>query len=152
MANQTYRTYPKRRMERVSSVISHSITNSTSTKVLHAVEDRKTLVRAILQLQVIGSADGGNYQLLLHREPRGTSIGNPVVAESLDQDKVKEEMWTYTAYADNTGGNPANNNHIFVDLSSMRKLDPGDEIVLKTLGAGAATAEIVGTITLLFKE
>lgn len=151
--NQTvvYRA-PKRRVERVGCVIAHSITNGTATKVLHDCEDRKTLVRAILQLHVVGSADGGNFQILLHREPKGTSIANPALGESLDEDLAKEEIWRYQAYAANGSTDAANSHTIFVDLSSMRKLDPGDEVVLKTLGAGAATAEITGIVNLFFKE
>lgn len=150
MANKPMYRAPKRQIEKVRSLISHTITNANITKACHVAEDRKTLVRSIIQLEINPAADGGYFHIALVRDPRSTQIESLTTGESLDQDQTKEQIWSYQGYTD-----PALDemfHPIFVDLSSMRKLDPGDEIVLRTVGSGANTADVCGVVQLFFKE
>ena len=150
MANRLVYRGPKRRIEKVLSRIDHTITNSVTEVVLHTAEDRKTLVRTIVQLDVHLDQKTGSstFSLKLQRAPRGTTIINPSIGESTDIDMAKEEIWSYTGFVDSVEKSPT---FIMVDLKGMRKLDPGDTLVLSDFG-GNLTATMVGTIILIFKE
>lgn len=147
MAKQQYTRAPKRRIERVQSRINHQMINTVTESILHTCEDRKTLVRTIIQLQV----DEGNpspFALSITRKPRDNSVGDPAVGESLDSDLIKENIWTYVGF-----GPTANSTvlQIDVDLKSMRKMDPGDTIALKDIQTAGGN-DLAGVITLFFKE
>lgn len=149
MAETKYR-YPKRRIERVSNRINHQLTNAATTSILHTCEDRKTLVRAIITLytfRITGVQTAWNY--VLHRLPRGQSVGSPSVSESLDNDVVKEQIWDISQ---GQFGTALEVIETHVDLKSMRKMDPGDTLVLKDTCSVAAGAHVYGQITLFFKE
>lgn len=150
MAQNQFRTYPKRRIERVRSRINHTVTNASITNILHTVEDRKTLVRTIIDLRVynIVAADHA-VNLVIHRLPRGQTVGNPLVTENLDADQIKENIWEALVGRFGISQEPI---HIHADLKSMRKLDPGDQVVLKTVSDGVDTDKCVGTIVQMFKE
>lgn len=151
MANTARPIYraPKRMIERVNSRLNHTMTNAAATKTLHTVEDRKTLVRSILQLEIVPNSTPGTYTLVLERLPRANSVGTPGTAESLDSDMIKEQLWSFTGGFNATSTEPK---EIFVDLGSMRKLDPGDTVVLKTITDAANMCDCMGNITLFFKE
>lgn len=140
---------PKRHIERVGNNIDDNITNSTTNIILHTCEDRETLVRTIIQLDV-GYQNPGDYALVIAREPQGTAVIAPGVGQSLDIPMVKEEIWTYMGRAPQTADQSVQ--HITVDLKSMRKLDVGDEITLRHLGSVQDCALLVGRVTLFFKE
>lgn len=149
MANNNFRTAPKRRIEKVNSRLNHTITNSVSTKTLHTVEDRKTLVRTIVQLNIQPNGSAGAFTIVLERLPRGNSVGTPATTESLDSDMIKEQMWHYTGVH---GATATETIVIEVDNHGMRKLDPGDEVTLKTIGAASNQSIVAGNVTLFFKE
>lgn len=145
---QVYNRGPKRRIERVYSRINHAITNTSTDVVLHTAEDRKTLVRTIIQLQNIPDAVG-DFNIGIDHEPRGQSIAAPGTTQSLDIDMVKNQLWKYSGR--NTAAQ-TDRTCIEVDLKSMRKLDPGDEIVLRDVSDQANSSTLIGIITMFFKE
>ncbi len=150
MAKQTvqYRQ-SSRRIERVVSKINHTITNAANADTLHTVEDRKILVRTILQLCFIPQGAVGQYNLVLHRLPRGNSVGSPATGEDLDNDHTKEQIWEYQGGFMAGSLEPQN---VIVDLKSMRKLDPGDLLTLKTISSVANCCTVTGIVQTFFKE
>lgn len=150
MAQNNYRSYPKRYVERVGSRINHTIGNSAGSYILHTVGERETLVRCIVQLHAssFDAQSAGSFNLLIAREPKGSAVVTPATAESLANLKAKEELWEFT------GSFPVTGLHqlIEVDLKGQRKLDPGDELVLRDIAANASSIGLVGTITLFLKQ
>lgn len=148
MANKYVARAPKRQIERVNNRINQTITNAPTDTILHTVEDRKTLVRAIIQLNLsmLAAAD---FQVAIQRAPRGIPVVTPAVAQALDSDMSKEQIWEYTANQTAAHTVPT---YFTVDLKSMRKLDPGDTVLMRTISSAPNSTMLHGTITLFFKE
>ena len=140
-----FRTGPRRHIEKIQNTIHHIITNTVIESVLHQVEDRETLVRAIIQLTA-KNINNGTFALALYHEPRGITMESLVTnAESLDDPMSKVQLWKYSGIDDLIVA------PILVDLKSMRKLEPGDQIVLRDIGEVAQLCDLDGVITLFFK-
>lgn len=149
MANKSNFSHaPKRRIERVNNRINHLITNATTNTIMHTCEDRKTLVRAIIQLDtaMIAPCD---YTVLIQRAPRGITVAVPATAEALDSNMTKEQVWEYTS---SFVAGVTSHVQVLVDLKSMRKLDPGDTVVMRDISNVPNSVQLTGTVTLFFKE
>ena len=141
---------PRRRIEKKVSRISVIIGTSAQHVIIHTAEDRKTLVRTILQLNVTqNSAGDQTYDITLKREPGGFQTSTLSVSQELDQNTMPEEMWEYRGKYMAESVEPTS---IFVDLKSQRKLSTGDELVLSHIGNIASGSFLVGIITMFFKE
>lgn len=140
----------KRYVERGWSRINHTLADSVTNKVLHTVQERETLVRAIIDVDVesFTGQSAGSFTFFLVREPQGTAVLSPATGEDLDNSAIKELIWQKTGAFPTTGMHQK----VEVDLSSMRKLDPGDEIVWRDIAANASSIGVAGTITLFFKQ
>lgn len=149
MANPNYRA-PKRRIEKVVSRISHQITNSAATTILHTCEDRKTLIRTLIQLKFINVSGSPKYGIVYAIEPRGQSVTSPSYTEVLDADQVPQQLWERSSQFV-TGTDPQSE-EIQVDLHQMRKLNPGDELVIRDTADVATSVNVQGIITQWFKE
>lgn len=148
MAQHYNRAGPKRRVSRVNSAITSQMTGSVINKVLHTAEDPETLVRTIIQLNVTPNEADGVFACTIAVEPSGTAVVSPATGEALDQNPSKLLIWEYQGAVHDT---TTEIQHIDVDLSSMRKLTEGDEVVLRMNGTSAALT-LVGLITQFFKE
>lgn len=151
MVNNTkFRTGPKRLVQRTESILNSVIPNSSTPKVLLTVDEKATLVRSILQLDVAPISGGtlpASYNLTLTREPSGVQLVTPATTENLDNELTKNTLWSWNGHF------PAVelHSHIDVDLSSMRKLDVGDEIVLRVISDEASSVQLTGVVTLFTK-
>lgn len=140
----------KRYVERCWSRVSHTIGTGTDNKVLHTVNERETLVRMVIDLDVFSYSAGsaGAYGFTIGREPQGVAVVAPGFGEDLDNDAVKEMIFQKVGSFPNVDLHDS----IEVDLKSMRKLDPGDEIVLRSSAAQASSVGLSGTVTMFFKQ
>ena len=148
---------PKRKVTRVKSRIAVAGIPATETfGVLHTVDEDRTLVRTIIQLDVtnLATLGGAGYGLNIQRKPAGTQVVPSLgLSSSYDIDVSPEEIWEYQ------GTNPAiastdgkSINTIFRDIKSMRKLKKGDTLELGMLAGAASTVSLSGVIVMFFKE
>ena len=126
---------PKRRIEAITSKFTTSIQAAAGFETLHNAEDSKTLVRTIIDLVVTktdGTAGSSLFNLLLGHNPRGQVVISPSITQSLDQPKIKNQLWEHLgqmqAGTDASIFVPTYN--IFVDLKSMRKMQETDTITI----------------------
>ncbi len=149
-----YYRAPKRRIEKTYSVIgSQSITNSQTTHTLHVAEDAKTLVRAIIQLVVTDDNQGSaGWMLGLMREPNGVASMAVAPGQALAVNYPQDVLWMYRGQHNALVVQGLAPCYIFADIKGQRKLKPGDEITLKTMGDLANGSTVSGIVTLFFKE
>ena len=149
MVNTKYSRAPRRPIETIWSTISHFVMIATTDYVLHTAEDRETLVRAIIDLKHthLFMADE-LIMLLLEVAPKAVPIGTSTKVESLDNPRPMQQIW-------GTLENSAEDKEtqkVFVDLASMRKLQKGDQIILRDATVQDNGYRLTGRITLFFKE
>ncbi len=153
MANKRIVTRgPKRRIEKVFSQVNIAVTNSVGQVVLHTAEDKKTLVRSIIDLTLHHTADSAvsnRIGILLAREPQGVTTISPTSGAQLDQVATLNRIWSTLTEQKNTA---LEGMKIFVDNKGMRKLDVGDQLVLLHIGSTANNCVITGSILMIFKE
>lgn len=148
MANKyPARAAPKRRIEKVYSQVVNTVTNSTTSLVLHTAEDSKTLVRIIMD-GVWTPITGGAFGWVVAIEPTGTSVISPGSGTQLDQDMSNLLLLKGCAGF----GTGVENLPVHIDSAGMRKLQTGDEIVFRHLADTATMATFSGTFILIFKE
>lgn len=147
--NMTTRA-PKRRIEKVWCTIAAGVTNSIQTDILHAVEDSKTLVRMRGKFTYNIDANCG-YGVSIAVAPGTTAItgNNPAVSEDLDNDSSQTEL--LRDFVVNATASDYITEWEF-DSKAMRKLQTGDQILLKYLGDTNPSGTIGGVITMWFKE
>lgn len=147
--NQALFARPKRRIEKVHGYINDTATTTSTDMVLHTVEDRKTLVRAIINLRVVWLSGAVGYNVVLSRAPGGTVVVNAVTGENLDNDTPNEliamESGQFLA-------NSVDAQYIQWDIKGMRKLQPGDTLVMSHKANIASGCTITGSYVLIFKE
>lgn len=151
MARTTYAPRaPKRRIERVWSTLAEGVTNAMGSSTIHTAEDAKTLVRmrGRLHLNVDTSC---SYGVTISVAPGGTVISNanPGVASDLDNDAAEQEL-----LREYVANNMATDEIIEweFDSKAMRKLKPGDALIVKWIGDTNPSGTIAGVITCWFKE
>lgn len=149
MANRTYvPRAPRRRIEKVWSQVVNTITNSTTSLVLHEAEDAKTLVRIIMNGDWT-PIDGGACGWTVAIEPSGTAVVGPTSGTSLGNDQNGLEI---LRGAHGWGASSTESIHEVIDSKGMRKLKAGDEIVFRHVGDTASMGTFTGVFTLIFKE
>ncbi len=140
---------PRRRIEKVWNRINHVVTNTISVVVLHTVEDSKTLVRSIVQLSVINESVAGFMDINISVAPKATTIAGCSTSEVLDQDDSKHTLlrWFIGQKA-----SALEEKRIEAESKGMRKLQPGDQIILQDKGSAANIATLLGYVQFFFKE
>ena len=146
--NTKFQYTHKRVIKKIGNRFNQQFTNAESDYILHQIEDRETLVRTIIQLSIKNVINNSNITLGLFHEPRGITVQNVSETHELDQVLNKVELWMYR------GGQRQSNEvvEVFVDLKSMRKCETGDQITLRGIASTANSIDIIGSITLFFKE
>ncbi len=124
--------------------------------MLHDVEDRKTLIRTIIDVAVV-RADNGVVQaawtLGIRIAPGGTTVFTPSVASALDQNRIDAILWETGGVSNRETASGDNNiDRIYRDIKGMRKVSPGDEIEMFHDGDVANSFHVVGVVTQFFKE
>lgn len=147
---------PKRRIERVRCDLSVTSSGTAAYLVLHTAEDKKTLVRVVIEGVAYLEANAlGLTNYLLAVSPKSTEISAPSISSSLDQDAPVQTILSFTtaAYGDTTSATPPAivMDKVYVDTKAMRKLSAGDEITLGHISNGAGRL-FNGTVYLWFKE
>ncbi len=147
---------PKRPVLRVRNVIDDTVTTTQSDLILHTATDPETLVRMIIKLTMIlidVTQVIREYHIVWQLAPGGNLITNPTTSQVLDAD-APMTLLTEEAGGQNTetavGSNPVE--QIIADLKSMRKLKPGDTIVMSHISNVASAFTVKGIITLFFKQ
>lgn len=154
-ANQVVR--PKRRIERVNSLMQVSTSTSAAAAALHTAEDSKTLVRIVADLVFFNEAASvTKFACLFTKKPNNTNIYSATLGSSLDGDVDDNYLLPFqaAAYGDSTGtGTPPAIQlmRVHIDTKLMRKLKPGDVIALSHV-ASTNNGGFFGTINLWFKE
>lgn len=139
----------KRRIEKVVGHWNDTITNSINNVVLHTAEDSKTLVRLIVQWDAVWGAGAPTYQVTIGKEPGGTAVVGPGTGDDLDNDAPEELLLQHTGLFVSSSVEP---HHVAYDLKGMRKLKPGDEIVMRHVCNNVDGVVFSGSYTLIFKE
>ena len=131
-----YSTGPKRRIERIKSVIiDTAVSDSLERFDLHTCEDAKTLIRAMgfLSISPIDTAmattvlfSGG-----LYLAPNSVNVDGASVTQSLDDPVSLQEIgaWYADAMQNDTNGILVTDK-IHFDVSAQRKLKEGDVVTL----------------------
>ena len=82
-------TKQKRRIERVTCRVNHSIGSSANYITLHAAEDRKTLIRMVAHLKIYTVADkplGETWEAVIISSPAGSNVVSPSLGSTEDLD------------------------------------------------------------------
>lgn len=141
---------PRRRIEKVWSRFQESMTTTIAETDLHTCEDTKTLVRMLLDLQIVNSGDvDSNYDINISVAPKATTIAGCSTSESLDNDSSKHTLWRFRGRFKAESDEPVT---LHVDSKAMRKLQTGDKLILQTKSDGAGGPILVGYSTFWFKE
>ena len=154
--SETVRTRaPKRKITRVRSRIDHIITAAQLNSILHTSEDPETLVRTIVDLQLMGTTaidvDVDDFDLLIHVAPSGTKTASPVITELLDTAENINTLFRSTPQV-RIGASGNTLMEIKADLRNMRKLRELDTIVLSTIASSDSKYWLKGYIIQFFKE
>ena len=154
-----HRRAPKRRIERVKARLDHSLTDTATAITLHTAEDAKTLVRALIDVEIYSvstAKDEDTYGLFLHVAPRGQSvIGTGALSEVLDISVPLQEICEIQGQSLNRDAAANESMHptrIYRDIKAMRKLKTDDEIQWTDFADSNAKVRVVGIIYLWFKE
>ena len=146
----------KRRIEKIRNMINDNITNSVSSLILHQAEDAKTLVRTILDLKLTrndATAVAAAYHMVNSIRPAGTQVIVPSTTQALDVPASNMLIWEDAGTTNiETVVGDANILHIRVDTKGMRKMKENDQITLEHIASVASAFNLVGTVTLFFKE
>ena len=147
-----YRNFPKRRIEKVHSIVSQALTDGLTFDIVHTAEDSKTLVRSILTVEVIGVlASNNSFSGALAIKPQGIRVITPAAAESLDNPEPKEVIVRLGGFLMDNSNNTRVSRYEF-DLKGQRKLRPGDELELICISDANASGVLRADCTLFFKE
>lgn len=147
---------PKRPILRVRNVIDDVITNTQSNVIIHTATDPETLVRMIIDLVLVvvdTTQVTREYHMIFQLGPGGTLILAPTTAQVLDADAPQQLLTEFAGIfnsEDATG--PWTSLQLQTDLKSMRKLKPGDTIVLSHISNVASAITMRGIVTLFFKQ
>lgn len=148
------RAAPKRRIEKVYSLVNFSFDSTPSSVVVHTAEDAKTLVRAILRLEVMPEVNGDfTWATYFHKEPNATSVITAQTGNFPDIDMPQELIWCAQGTFENVNSINMTSRVLEVDLKGQRKLKVGDRLKIEAVGSIAdPCASLAGTVTLIFKE
>ena len=125
--------------------------------VLYVAEDAKTLIRTIVSFTVTRGDNGTTvaaWSCGIQLQPQGVSIvAFNTTAETLNQVRPKELIWE-TGGGSNTeiAAGIHQIDRIFADIKGMRKMVEGDEITLRGISDVANAFNVIGKVTLFFKE
>ena len=148
--NSRYARGPRRRVQKVVSVASQAISNAQVDTEVHSCEDTETLVRFIMSGEIQDLVPAARIGLLLQRAPQGVANAVPLVGESLRATPGHDWMWHDCRLTDVVMA--TSTRRVFEDLSSMRKLQKGDKLILSSLSNVAVCANLFVTCTMFFKE
>ena len=146
--NTKYQYTHKRPVKRIGNTLDVAMTNAEVETVLHQVEDRETLVRVIIQLNIRNVINNAQFTIAVFHEPRGITVQNVSDAQELDEVLSKVLLWKWRGGQLQSIGVT----EVFVDLKSMRKVETGDQITMRSIADSANSGTILGIITLFFKE
>lgn len=156
MAYSKQMRLPKRRIEKVVCTFDDTMTNAQVDRILHTAEDKKTLVRTVVDLHTEGwaGAAAGSQGVRIMHIPSTMGVPAMSIAQALDVEPGKTEMFKACRHqaVQPAAGNVCTQHAVQVDLKGMRKMDVGDTITLSHLATNANQAFLTGTITLFFKE
>lgn len=125
------------------------VANVQADSILSTSQDKRTLVRTIIEGNYVSTAVPiCNVGMLLQVAPQGNINAVPQVVTQLAQSYGRNWMW-HKSIATQQANEIV---PIKVDISGMRKLDVGDQIVLSRLGDVPVSGELNVTVTLFFKE
>ncbi len=151
MANKIVMRGPKRTILRTRRQIFHSVSQIDSVKTIHTSSDPETLVRVVMKLCHVHGAVGGNDQVswdivVLRQASTHDAV---LIGEIADRQPGIDEI-----YADQI---LAKQNSTFtivkeLDIKAMRKLRPGDRLVLRLVGVNADSGQVAGVIDAWFKQ
>jgi len=144
---------PKRRIEKSVSLLMRNVSVALTGAVLFTAEDRKTLVRTIVDLKFDTVGDGASAQLgaTLAIAPNAIDVIEADVAEDLSRELPFQELnrvlWAHDM--------PLDAHYVYewkFDSKGMRKLNTGDRIRLYTVCTTANMFFLSGTVVFMFKE
>ena len=146
----------KRRIEKVRNSIDTTLTNSVTTLVMHEAEDAKTLVRTIIDLNVVrldAVANISGFGLILQLEPAGVLTVVLSLGQALDVPAINNLVWEHQG-VDRIGTvvGSFEVQHVFADIKGMRKMKETDQITLVHLADNSNNFIMRGTVTMFFKE
>lgn len=139
----------KRRIEKVWSRFQITMQTSISDEDLHTVEDNKTLVRMRGVVSFLNTGGGSRYDVIISVCPADTTLENPSVSQSLDNDDSKYTLLRYNGQFVTGSLEPVVWN---IDSKAMRKLNPGDVLKVRCVSNTANEPTMRGTLTMWFKE
>ncbi len=153
-ANDFARRAPRRSIEKVdNTIVDPAVTQAVVETILHTADESETLVRTIVDLNVLAILDPlAVFSFNIQVAPKGTIVSTPSTAQSLDRRQTTEDILNGMT---NTGGIIAaapGHRRFQIDSSGMRKLKRGDKIVMQTTSNPTLSHAICGTIKLFFKE
>jgi len=144
--------YPRRARRPIESSfsrIAHLSNAAVTNTILHTADDAETLVRAIVQLDLVHQfAALEDICCCLAVHPNGVEVQGIGTVELLDAPKQIQTIAQVIKASDQLGDRIEVN----MDISAMRKLKVDDEIVLKDMTIQNGGYHIGGLITLFFKE
>ncbi len=155
--SKVVRTAPKRRIERVWSQDNDFIESGIIERTLHTVEDAKTLVRTIADIQVMNTdatADAlTNFGWAVYVAPAGTSVVNPLQGASLDNDEPLQVIARGLGSLEmRTNVGESQTKQFKLDIKAMRKLKPGDLIKIGYIASTTNVLWITFGFNFHFKE
>jgi len=148
-ANQ-YRRAPRRAVYKVTAHMNTTAMAASISKILHTSEESETLVRVIVDLHsvhVLATEDPVGY--LMQVTDQGTlTVAAIPLTELLDDSRGRSWYWNYLS----SGKIDGEVDHVFADISGMRKMKKGDTVDFMYGGGNDNSWEINGVITMFFKE
>ena len=154
MANRAPYGRPRRRIERIVAQIHHDSQAAVVTTPIYEAEDPVTLIRTIVQLDLVKVAIGiKRVGIQLELQPKGVdvigmSFGEISPGTARSTGFLLQEF--HSGLAD--GPNASTVHEVRIDNRGQRKMGAGDRIVLKDITNVNGDYVVAGTVTLFFKE
>ena len=151
MSKKFIRTGPKRPIEKTNQVVViDTIGTSQIEKVLFTSAQAQTFIRMIGNLSWHNATNAGNVGLaiILTRDGQQTStlaITDGVILYEPEQDVLWGRVFKVTLSDDEERS-------LDVDIKSMRKLKTGDQLSIITLASAADVLDLIGQLTMFFKQ
>ncbi len=140
---------PKRRIEKQYGIVQHAITDSNLTVQLAHCEDKKTLVRTIIDIQLNQRIAGKTvHALLLSIRPQGVTVEQPSYIQAGSQKSGRNRLWEHVGVMEIVG----TNTHLHYDIKGQRKLNVDDDIYITSIADQATSVDMHGVVTMFFKE
>ena len=149
---------PKRNVRRVHRQIHDSFDDNESNIGLYTAQEKETLIRTIVQLEVHPPTDGDSNQHVMSMDiqRKGQDFDETLTVGNVSAEEATKENLLLVQgmhLIENINGGMLEPTRYNLDLKSQRKLAAGDAIDLRILGDNPNQAgTLFGVVTFLFKE